>query len=138
MSRARTLLLAAVAAVMLQTPAGLPVARAGSATESQNPELTVALSVPDRAAIGDTVAATLSISNNTPSFQSIVVKGVWTDPLGESIIQSESGLLLPGQTVTRVVDYVVDESCAVGLHEITLLVESQSGTSSATTAVEVV
>ena len=141
MSRAffvRALRAAAVAALLVQVSFVAPSAQAASATESQNPDLTVTLSVPDQATVGQTIAATLSISNNSGSFQSIVVKGVWTEPDGEETVQSKSGLLLPGQTVTRVIDYVVKDSVEPGVHEITLSVESKSGTSSAKAPIEVV
>lgn len=138
MSRIRHLLLAALAALMLQVPVGTPLAHAASATEAQNPDLTVSLSVPDQATIGDTVAATITISNNSPSIQLILVKGAWMDPAGEETVQSRNGLLLPGQTVSRVVDYKLDGRSIPGTHQITLTVESRGGASSATAAVEVI
>jgi hypothetical protein len=138
MSCVRLLFLAAIAALMLQLSPGMPVAHAASATEAQNPDLTVSLSVPDQAAVGDTVATTISISNNSSKLQTIVVKGIWMDPAGEAIVQTRSGLLLPGQTVTRVVDYRVDERSILGTHQITLTVESRGGASSATAAIEVI
>jgi hypothetical protein len=138
MSRARLLLLAAATALLFSLPIGSPVAHAASATEAQNPDLTISLTVPDQASVGDTVAATISISNNSPKIQMIVVKGVWTDPTGEATVQSKNGLLLPGQTVTRVVDYQLTQTSVPGTHEITLSVESRTGMSSATAAVQVV
>src|SRR5213075_321617 len=62
MSRVPLLLLAVVAALLLPLPLSLPVAYAASASDAQNPDITVSLSMPDQASIGDTVAATLSIS----------------------------------------------------------------------------
>ncbi|HZO25353.1 MAG TPA: hypothetical protein VFH48_05095 [Chloroflexota bacterium] len=138
MSRVRLLVLAAVAALMLQAPIGSSLAHAASATEAQNPDFTVSISVPDQAAIGDTVAATITISNNSSRIQMILVKGSWLDPAGEETVQARNGLLLPGQTVTRVVDYKLDERSLPGMHQITLTVESRGGASSATAAVEVI
>jgi hypothetical protein len=129
---------AAVAALVVNVSLTTPAALAASATESQNPDLTVSLTVPDQAAIGETIAATMSISNNSSRIQAIVVKGIWTEPSGEETVQSRNGLLLPGQTVTRVIDYQVKETVVPGIHEITLSVESKSGTSSATAPVEVI
>lgn len=141
MSRAfvlRALRAAAVAALLVQVAVSAPAAQAASATESQNPDLTVSLSVPDQASIGQTIAATLSISNNSGTIQTIMVKGIWTEPDGEETVQSQRGLLLPGQTVTRVIDYVVKDTVEPGIHEITLSVESKGGTSSARAPIEVV
>ena len=138
MSRAILLRAAAVAALLVQVSLGAPAALAASATQSQNPDLTVSLTVPDQAAVGQTIAATLSISNNSSKLQTIVVKGIWTEPSGEETVQTKSGLLLPGQTVTRVIDYQVKDDVEPGIHEITLSVESKSGTSSATAPIEVV
>jgi hypothetical protein len=138
MSRMMVVLVAALAALLLAAPFGTSTVLAASDTEAQNPELIVTLSVPDQASIGDTVAATISISNNSPRLQAFVVTGVWTDPAGESTVQSKNGLLFPGQTITRVVDYVVSEVCVPGTHQVTLSVESRGGTSTATAAVEVI
>jgi hypothetical protein len=138
MSRSLLLRAAAVAALLVQVSLAAPAALAASATQSQNPDLTVSLTVPDQAAVGETIAATLSISNNSSKLQTIVVKGIWTEPSGEETVQTKSGLLLPGQTVTRVVDYVVKQDVEPGIHEITLTVESKSGASSASAPIEVV
>jgi hypothetical protein len=138
MSRARFLVLAVVAALALTSQVGLPIAHAASATESQFADLTVSLTVPDQAKVGETISATMVISNNSAKLLPIVVKGIWTEPSGESTVQTKSGMLFPGQTVTRVVDYVVSEKVVPGIHEITLSVETQGGTSSATAPVEVI
>ena len=60
------------------------------------------------------------------------------DAAGETTVQTRTGLLFPGQSVTRVVEYLVDERSIPGLHEITISVEGSGGTSSATTVVEVI
>jgi hypothetical protein len=138
MSRARYLLLAVVAVLMLQFPLSAPAAFAASATEAQNPDIVVSLTVPDQASVGEMVAATITISNTSARFQTIQVKGIWTDPAGETTVQEKGGFLLPGQTVTRVVDYKVDERSIPGTHQITLTVETRGGASSATANVEVV
>lgn len=134
----RVFALSAAVAVLLPLAAGVPSVQAASATEAQNPDLTVSIAVPDQTSVGQTVAATVVIVNNSSRFQSIVVSGIWTDPAGEATVQSRSGLLFPGQTVTRVVEYLVDERSLPGPHEITIVVEGIGGTSSATTTVEVV
>lgn len=131
-------LLAVAAALTAQLLIGTPVAFGASSTATQNPELTVSVSLPDQARLGETVAATITIANNTRSIESIVVQGVWTEPSGESTITTRNGLLLPGQKITRVVDYVVNESIEPGTHEVTINVQNSSGTSSATTSIEVV
>jgi hypothetical protein len=138
MSRAILLRAAAVAALIVQVSLGAPAALAASATQSQNPDLTVSLSVPDQAAVGQTIAATMSISNNSSKIQTIAVRGIWTEPSGEQTVQTKNGLLLPGQTVTRVIDYAVKDDVEPGIHEITLSVESKSGTSSASAPIEVI
>src|SRR5688572_426156 len=87
MSRAFLLRAAAVAALLVQVSLAAPAAQAASATESQNPDLTVTLSVPDQTTVGQTIAATLSISNNSGKIQTIMVKGIWTEPDGEETVQ---------------------------------------------------
>jgi hypothetical protein len=134
----RLALLVVATTLACQAFAGTPTALGASSTATQNPEITVSLSLPDQASVGETVAATITIVNNTPKIESIVVQGVWTDPEGEATVTTRNGLLLPGQKVTRVVDYVVDESCVAGTHEVTINVQSRSGTSSATAAIEVI
>jgi hypothetical protein len=134
----RLTLLVAVTALTCQAFSGTPTALGASSTATQNPELTVSLSLPDQASLGETVAATITIVNNTSSFESIVVQGTWTDPEGEATVQTKSGLLLPGQRVTRVIDYVVNESCTPGTHEVTITVQNSRGASSATANIEVV
>jgi len=138
-SRARLLILAAVSALLLQLPLSLPVALAASDTQAQNPDISVTLTVPDQVSVGDTIAATMEIVNNSPKIQFIAVKGIWTDPTGDTSVQSQNGLLLPGQTVDRVINYLVSDKCVPGTHQITLSVETRGGgTSSATAPVEVV
>jgi hypothetical protein len=131
-------LLAVAAALTVQFLIGTPVALGASSTATQNPEITVSVSLPDQARLGETVAATITIANNTRSIESIVVQGVWTEPSGESTVTTRNGLLLPGQKITRVVDYVVDEAIEPGTHEVTINVQNSSGTSSASTSIEVV
>ena len=138
MVRVRLLSLAVVGALLLHLTFTLPAAYAASATEAQNPDIVVSLMVPDQASVGDTVAATMTISNASARFQTIQVKGIWTDPAGEVTVQEKAGFLLPGQTVTRVVDYKVDERSIPGTHHITLTVETRGGASSATADVEVI
>lgn len=138
MSRIMLVLVAALAVLLLAAPFGTSTALAASDTEAQNPDLVVTLSVPDQASVGETVAATTSISNTSPRLQTFVAKGIWTDPAGESTVQTKNGLLFPGQTVTRVVDYLVSDACVPGTHQVILSVESRGGTSTATAAVEVI
>ena len=137
-SRSRFLALAAAMALTVAVQPGLPTVHAASATESQHPDLTVSLTVPDRASVGETISATMVISNNSSKLLPIVVKGIWTEPSGEATVQTKSGLLFPGQTLTRVVDYKVSEKVVPGIHEITLSVETEGGASSAKAPVEVV
>jgi hypothetical protein len=139
-SRVRVVLAAIVAAAFVQAWLGAPIAFGQddpTAALPQNPELSVTLQLPEKATPGQTVAATISITNNSGRFQSIVVKGVWLDPTGDATVTTRSGLLLPGQTVTRVVDYLVDERSVPGLHEVTVSVEGRAGASSAKAVVEV-
>lgn len=133
----RALAVAGLLAALLLLTVGAPAARAASAVDSQNPDILVSLTVPDRASVGDTVAATISFTNRSAAFQSITVRGVWRDPTGDETVTTRSGLLLPGQTVTRVVDYTVDARSVPGLHEVSVTVEARSGASTAATVVEV-
>ena len=138
MFRVRLVLAAIMAVVCVQTVLRVPVAFGAEGALSQNPEIVVSLTLPETATLGDTVAATVSISNTSSRLQSIAVTGVWVDPAGEATITNRTGLLLPGQTVTRVIDYVVNDACLPGLHELTVSVEGRAGASSATAAVEVI
>jgi hypothetical protein len=140
MSRVRLVFAAIMAAAVLvggQAMLSVPVAFGQADAPPQNPELGVSLTLPETATQGDTVAATITISNNSARLQSIVVKGIWLDPTGDATITTRNGLLFPGQTVTRVVDYVVDEKSVPGVHELTVSVEGRAGASSATATVEV-
>ena len=140
MSRVRLVFAAIMAAVLLvggQAMLGVPVAFGQADAPPQNPDLAITLTLPETASQGDTVAATVTISNNSSRLQSIVVKGVWLDPTGDATVTTRNGFLLPGQTVTRVVDYVVDERSVPGLHELTVSVEGRGGASSAKAVVEV-
>lgn len=125
-------------ALTLLTLSGSPAVFAASASEAQNADFTVSLTVPDEASVGQTVAATIVISNNTPRLQTITVRGVWTDPEGGETVTTRSGLLLPGQTLTRVVDYQVTETSVAGTHTVSVSVENRNGASTATTFVQVV
>jgi hypothetical protein len=138
MFRARLVSLAVVAALGLQALILVPTALGASATEAQNPDISVSLSVPDTASVGETVAATVSFTNNSPSFQSITVRGVWKDPTGDETVTTRSALLFPGQTVTRVVDYTVDARSVPGQHEVSVTVETHTGASTAATVVQVI
>ena len=130
------LVLATTLAVQLLVSA--PTAFGAADTETQNPDLTVSLSVPDQATVGDTVQATISITNNTRRIETIVVQGDWVDPTGEDTVTTRNGLLLPGQTVSRVIDYLVKESSVPGTHVVTITAQNRNGASSATANVEVV
>ena len=132
------ILLVLATTVAVQILAGSPVVFGAADTEAQNPELIVSLSMLDQAKVGDTVQATISITNNTRRIENIVIEGAWTEPNGEATVTTRNGLLLPGQTVTRVVDYVVNESCVPGIHAVTIKVQGRDGASSATSNIEVV
>lgn len=127
-------------AVFVHAWLGAPVALGQddpAAAPLQNPELSVTLQLPEKAAQGQTIAATVSITNNSSKFQTILVKGVWLDPTGDATVTTRNGMLFPGQTVTRVVDYTIDERSLPGLHELTVSVEGRGGASSAKAIVEV-
>jgi uncharacterized protein YfaS (alpha-2-macroglobulin family) len=132
------LLLVLATTVAVWILSSTPVAFGAADTEAQNSELTVSLTMPDQAKVGDTVQATISITNNTRRIENISVEGAWTDPDGQATVTSRNGLLLPGQTVTRVVDYVINESCVPGTHAVTIKVQNRNGASTATANVEVV
>jgi|GEM_PF-5682128 len=138
MFRARLISLAVATALGLQTLVFVPVALGASATEAQNPDISVSLSVPDTASVGDTVAVTVSFTNTSPSFQPITVRGVWKDPTGDETVTTRSALLFPGQTVTRVVDYTVDARSVPGRHEVSVAVETRTGASTAAAVVQVI
>ena len=138
MVRSWVVALAAAALLGVLTCAFAPAVLAASATDAQNPDITVSLSVPDTASVGETVAATISFTNNSAAFQSITIRGVWRDPTGDETVTARTALLFPGQTVTRVVDYTLDERSVPGPHEVSITVEARSGASSAAAVVQVI
>jgi hypothetical protein len=122
----------------VQSLVGTPVALGASASATQNPDFTVTLSLPDEATLGDTVAATVTIVNNTRSVATFTARGTWTDPAGVATVTTKNGMLVPGQSITRVIDYAVDEKVVAGTHEVTVTVENGHGTSSATANIQIV
>jgi len=132
------ILLVLATTLAIQFLASTPTAFGAADTETQNPDLTVSLSVPDQAKVGDTVHAKISITNNTRRIENIVVEGAWTDPSGVDTVTTRNGMLLPGQTVSRVVDYIVNGSSVPGTHVVTIKAQNLNGASSATANIEVV
>jgi len=132
------MLLVLATALVVQFLAGTPIAFGAADTETQNPDLTVSLTVPDQASVGETVQAKISITNNTRRFETIVVEGNWTDPNGVDTVTTRNGMLLPGQTVSRVIDYEVKDSSVRGTHVVTIRAQDRNGASTATANVEVV
>lgn len=130
--------LALAAGLALQALVSPPVALATTATEAQNPDLSVSVSLPDQATYGESVTATISIANNTRGIQSVSVYGARIDPNGEGPEPTtRTIMLLPGQTLNHKVTYTVDESFVPGTHQVIVTVANRNGESSASAFIEV-
>lgn len=108
------------------------VGLATTATGSQNPDLTVTVTLasrgtpdPEFATVGDTVDALLAVRNNKnwtfpPRLEEVRVRLILGIPTGQSVDASVTLHLLPGQTVRLPFDYRVNEFFPKGLYSLTL------------------
>jgi hypothetical protein len=126
----RTLVI--IGASILLTLSGVSMASATTAEGSQNPDLTVSVSLasrnpmnPDEATIGDTVDVAISVKNNKPwSFQfrieEVLLRITLQAPSLQPFTVSGTIFLLPDQTVRIAFDFPVVQFLPPGPYSLTL------------------
>ena len=125
--------LAALAVGALVMTLGVSAALATSDSGTQNPDVTVSVSLsPDVVTVGDTVTATASVTNNTNRRQKFVVKATLTEPDGSSYSQSTTVRLDPGQTDSLTRSVVIDAGTPKGQYSLRVSARNNNGASSAT------
>jgi uncharacterized protein (DUF58 family) len=126
-------LLVILGAVALLTFSGLAPLYATSATGSQNPDVTVSVSLtPDTALVGTTVTESYSLTNNTRALLVATVTRRLTYPSGQTWLESVFVPLLPGQTRVQTQTYRITAAHPEGTYEALLSVTGVNGTSMAT------
>jgi uncharacterized protein (DUF58 family) len=129
-------LLGVLAVFLAVALAGAAAALATSDTQSQNPALTVSVSLsPDVVAVGDTVAATESVTNTSSSKQVVQVVSTLTYPNGTTASTSTKVALKPGETFSQSASYTRDADDAAGTYTLTVSATSRTGTSTAQASV---
>jgi uncharacterized membrane protein len=135
----RTLIVAL--AIGLTTVIGASPALAATATGSQNPDLTVTLSVtPDTVTTGQSITAEYAVTNETALVQTVSVTQTLMIP-GQSspIVQTNTLRLRPGQTKTDKQTVKIDASYPRGQYGLTVsAADSTSAPSSATVSYTIV
>jgi hypothetical protein len=117
-------------------------AQATEATGSQNPQLTVWVSLqsdgedPDRATAGDQVTAAYSVTNNGNSRKVVRITGVVVTPSGQRFTQTERRPLEAKETYSFSYTYAVDPAFEKGVYRLTIRATNPAGTSRATARIE--
>jgi hypothetical protein len=105
-------------------------------TQSQNPDLTVAISLsPDEVAVGDTVFASESVTNSSTKKQVVDLVTTLTDPSGATTSTTTKVSLRAGATFSQSASYTRDADDAVGVYTVTVSATSRTGTSTAQASV---
>jgi hypothetical protein len=131
--------------------AGASGALATTATGSQNPDLTVSVSLassetvnPDVATVGDEVDVVLSVRNNQNGggLEPVKIRLALTVPSGEPYSLSYTIYLWPGQTLRLPFDYTVSQYFPKGVYSLTIeateVKDPTKPASSATATIEIV
>jgi hypothetical protein len=125
-------ILVIIGASTLLTLSGGSMALATTDTQSQNPDLTVSVSLasrgtlnPDEATVGDTVDAALSVKNNKPwTFQirieEVRLRVTLQIPSMQPFTVSGTIFLLPEQTLRLAFDLPVIQFLPKGMYSLTL------------------
>ncbi len=121
---------------------GAPAALATSATGTQNPHLTVAVSLsPDTATTGTLVTVSKSVKNNTARWLAATVTETLQVPSGASHSASLAVILAPGKSYSLSFSYTVSEYLPRGVYQLTLAATearcAASCTSSATASITI-
>ena len=115
------------------TTLGTSVALATSATGTQNPDVTVSISLsPDEVTAGDTLTVSGSITNNLTKKQRYRIELTLTLPSGASFSIRKSARFGPGKTISLSTSFTVPFFLPPGEYSLTLSATNANGTSSAT------
>lgn len=122
-------------------------ALATSASGTQNPDLTVSVSLSndgggedgngDTATAGESVTVGQSVTNNTSKTQRVLVTATLTEPSGESYSESRRFLIAAGRTLSYTFSYEVPGDVEKGTYQYTLSAANSNGTSSATAEITI-
>ena len=133
----KLVLLAGIAIISLFSLAQFTPVEATSATGSQNPNLTVFVSLsPDRATVGDTITVTQSVTNNSSAALTVTLTDTLKVPSGHSYTASRTVTLTPG-THSKTFSYAVQPYFPKGDYYLTLTATNQGSSSSATAEVTI-
>jgi uncharacterized protein (DUF58 family) len=125
-------------AVALLILVGMAPLYATSATGSQNPDVSVSVSLtPDTALIGTRVTETYSLTNNTTALLVATVTRRLTYPSGQTWMESVFVALFPGETRVQTQTYTITAAHPEGTYEAFLSATGMNGTSMATATVTV-
>ena len=124
--------------------AGAPAASATSGTGTQNPDLTVDVSLassaldPDRATVGDQVTVIERVTNNTAAVQMPRVVETTQAPGGSPSSTTSRVRIAPHKTYRVTYSYRIFAGVPAGLSTLTVSATNGNGTSSATANVAIV
>lgn len=129
------LLVVALAAPLL---ACTGTALADSATGTQNPALTVTVSLsPDTVSAGDTITETKTVKNNTTHPLEILLVKTLKTPKGEVFRDTLKDRIGAGKTQTSTHTFKVGNKLKAGDYKITFTAADKKGKSTATATTEV-
>jgi hypothetical protein len=130
------------------TLAGRTAAHATSASGTQNPDLTVAVSLAnvgggvdantDTATAGENVTVSASVRNNTSRRQSVAVRVTLRGPNGFATSYSVRYPIGAGKTASISYDLTVQSDYPLGTYDLTVAASNRNGTSSATASIQIV
>lgn len=135
-------------AILILVLAGMVMAGPGhaaatTATGSQNPQLTVTVSLrsdgqdPDRATVGDEVTASFSVTNNRNVADTVRITGTVLTPSGQTFRATERRTLGPKETYAFSYSYYVDASFEKGTYRFRIAARNAAGISRATARIEI-
>lgn len=133
-SKMRTLI--AAGTIALVGLSGSTTVFAATATGTNNPDLTVSVSVtPDQLHVGNTATVNESVTNNTTVSQTVTLNNALVTPKGQTYVQPSQTIQVPAaQTVNLGPEqYVIKQSDPKGTYALTFSATDSNGTSSATT-----
>jgi hypothetical protein len=115
---------------------GSSAAFAATATGTNNPDLTVSVSVtPDQLHVGNTATVNESVTNHTSLTQTVSLSNTLVTPKGQTYVQASPTIQVPaGQAVNLAPEhYTISSSDPKGTYSLTFSAKDGNGTSSATT-----
>jgi hypothetical protein len=134
-----------IAAAGLLGVAGVPSAQAGAALGTQNPSLPISVSLtsnvaanPDRAGLGDVVAATVVARSNRGLGRRVEVTAALVYPSGRMELLGRPVLLFAGQRYLFFETYTIDRTFEKGTYRLTVqALDGGKTISQATTSITV-